>query len=384
VNISGSFARRSKADAYTFCVIPALETLDWHRFLGRPALRFSEPAAQSNLRARRILVTGAGGSIGSALACRLQQIEPGRLILLEASEGRLFGLQGRLSRLQVAREPTFVLGDAGDADLLEELFAEHHPDLVIHTAAYKHVPLLEHQPLAAIENNIFVTETLAAAAAKRDAQVVFLSTDKAVEPASVMGATKRVAEEIVLAKGGTAVRLANVLASSDSVAEIFARQVAGGEPLTVTQRTAERYFITIAEAVDLLVCAAEWAETGQLLAPALSVSHRIGDLAEFMVRELGGGRPAQILYTHPRPGDKEAERMWAGNESAVQADGQSLVSIAARLHEKHAWAAALDRLHAAVAARELPAALDELRYLAPGYRPSATVLALASRSELRV
>lgn len=164
-----------------------------------------------------MLITGAGGSIGSALALRL-------------------------SRLAL---PVLLL--------LDELFAAHAPRIVFHMAAHKHVPLLEQQPLAAIANNIFATETIAATAATCGARVVLLSTDKAVESISVIGATKRVAEEIVLAAGGTVLRLGNVLASTGSVTEVFAHQIARGGPLTITDPAAHRYFLTLDEPVNLLL-----------------------------------------------------------------------------------------------------------------------------------
>ena len=175
----------------------------------------------------------------AALSARLWRyvwrIGARRLILLESSECNLFHLQRSWSearqRGSAAIAPaTFVLGDAGDRAILEEIYAEHNPRLVFHAAAHKHVPLLEQQPMAAVANNVFVTEALSAAAAAHGARVVLLSTDKAVAPTSVLGATKRIAEEIVLSHGGTVLRLANVLGSSGSVTEVFARQIACHEP----------------------------------------------------------------------------------------------------------------------------------------------------------
>ncbi len=141
----------------------------------------------------------------------------------------------------------------GDQGLLEHIFAAHAPRIVFHAAAFKHVPLIEEQPFAAIANNIFATATLTCAAAAHHARVILLSTDKAVQPASFMGATKRVAEHIVRSAGGTVFRLGNVLGSSDSVSEIFAQQIARGGPITVTDPAARRYFLTLEEAVNLLL-----------------------------------------------------------------------------------------------------------------------------------
>ena len=236
------------------CVIPSLEALDWHEFLARPPLPSPTNEVLNAIEGQPILITGAGGSIGSALAMRLAEFATS-LILLEASETHLFALQNQFAESAAAAAPVTVLGSIDDSSLLDEIFFVHAPRLLFHAAAFKHVPLMEEQPLAAIANNIFGTATLCEAASRHNARIVLLSTDKAVEPASVMGATKRVAERIVLAAGGTVLRLGNVLASRDSVAESFARQIAAGGPLAVTDPAARRYFLTLEEAVSLLIFA---------------------------------------------------------------------------------------------------------------------------------
>ena len=203
-----------------------------------------------------IVITGGGGSIGSALALRLGALGSQKLVLLEASESNLYALERDWAAAletnpRSASPMTPILGSAGDMALLQEVFATHRPRIVFHAAAFKHVPLMEEHPLAAIANNVFATEILTQVAEAHGARVILLSTDKAVEPASVMGATKRVAEQIVLASGGTVLRLGNVLASRDSVTEVFARQIAQGGPVTVTDPAARRYFLTLDEAVSL-------------------------------------------------------------------------------------------------------------------------------------
>ena len=170
-------------------VTQLLENIDWHRFLGRPPLPTASDDSISSLRRHPILITGAGGSVGSALALRLNAFGC-ETILLESGEANLYELQNGLSA--DGGKASFYLGNAGDAALLDEIFAVHRPRLVYHTAAFKHVTLLEEQPFAAIANNIFATRAVVSAACGNDARMVLLSTDKAVVPSSVMGATKQV------------------------------------------------------------------------------------------------------------------------------------------------------------------------------------------------
>jgi O-antigen biosynthesis protein WbqV len=373
-------------------VIQTLENLDWRSFLGRPAMPMPQQEVLDGLCDAPILITGAGGSIGSALARRLGTLGLQRLVLLEASESNLYALErdwaaalAAHARSATPRTPSMtpILGSVADEPLLQEVFAMHQPRIVFHAAAFKHVPLMEEHPLAAIANNIFATETLTQVAAERNARVILLSTDKAVEPASVMGATKRVAEQIVLAAGGTVLRLGNVLASRDSVTEIFERQIAQGGPVTVTDPAARRYFLTLDEAVNLLLAAA-LVEPAALLAPSLTATHFIADLARFMACELAPGRDIAIEFTKPRPGDKETELLWSAGDQTLPAGGSGLVSIKAELHSRQQLDAGLAGLRAALDARDLADALAALRALVPDYTPSAAVLALSRQNSPQV
>jgi O-antigen biosynthesis protein WbqV len=366
-------------------VIPSLKNLNWHSFLARPRLPSPPLEVLDALHRQRILISGAGGSIGSALALRLATLTPSSLLLLEASESQLYKLTREWTASSPACPATPILGNAGDAELLEHTFAAHGPRIVFHAAAFKHVPLMEEHPLAAIANNIFATETLTRVAAAHGARVILLSTDKAVEPASVMGATKRVAEQIVLNSGGTVLRLGNVLASRDSVAELFAQQIAMGGALTVTDPAARRYFLTLGEAVNLLLIAAALPEPSSLLAPVLPNPLFIADLARFMARELAPGREIAIEFTKPRSGDKETELLWSPADPAqpVSPHASSDASIGAMVSIRSRQLAAgqlgflLANLRAALHACDLEAALAQLRALVPDYTPSPAVLALA-------
>jgi FlaA1/EpsC-like NDP-sugar epimerase len=292
------------------------------------------------------------------------------LVLLDTSESRL---QALLQSLPASDRTRAVLGSVLDPALLDEVFAAQQPRIVIHAAAFKHVPLLEQQPLAAIANNIFGTLTLVSAATSHGARVVLLSTDKAVQPASIMGATKRVAERIVLQSGGVVLRLANVLASSDSVTEIFATQIARGGPLTVTGPAARRYFLSIEEAVDSLLTAAAQPDAPALLAPRLTAEHYITDLAHFMSGMLAPHRKIEIEFTGARPGDKEAERLWSPKESVPLFADEALLRITTPPLSRESLQRSLGNLRAAVHERDLPAALTEMRRLVPDYTPSAVL-----------
>ncbi len=362
-------------------MIPALVHIDWHRFLARPPLPAPSPDAVSSLVRYPILVTGAGGSIGSALALRLASAGA-RIILLESSEGRLHDLQQDFAHANVADSATFYLGNVADRSLLDEIFSLHRPRILFHAAAYKHVPINEEQPLAAIGNNVLATETLIASASTCNTRVVFLSTDKAVAPASLMGATKRVAEQIVLNRGGVVLRLGNVLSSHGSVVEVLARQIAAGLPLTVTDPGARRYFLTIAEAVGLLIAAAADSRCPALFVPQLSALYFISDLARFMARTLAPNHNVAIEFSRLRAGDKESEQLWSGSETPHPANVNGLILLDSPSIARSQFQAQLATLRNAVESRDLAAALAALRVLVPDYTPSEAVLAHSSSAQV--
>jgi FlaA1/EpsC-like NDP-sugar epimerase len=367
-------------------VTSPLDAIDWYGFLARPRLYAPAPNIISAIAHQPILITGAGGSIGTALAHRLAG-EGAQLILLESSENSLYELQSYFADLPHSSQPAFYLGSVADRSLLDEIFSLYLPRLVFHAAAYKHVPLLEDQPFAAIENNIFASETLVAAAAANQARIVLLSTDKAVAPASIMGATKRVAEQIVLsslsASHGTVLRLGNVLASHGSVSEVFARQLARRRSLTVTDPAARRYFLTIDEAVDLLISAAA-AEPPALLAPDLTDPHFIADLARFIAHSIAPDHEAPLEFTQLRAGDKETEQLWAANETPQALKSGSLLFIDSPTIPCAPLQSALASLRSATKARDLSGALAALRITVPDYSPSRTVLGSRTTTALQV
>ena len=344
------------------------EKIDWHAWLGRIRLPSTSPASLSALKETSILVTGAGGSIGSALSLRLAAIGPRALTLLDSSEQALFDLGARLEAGEAACGVRMVLGSALDEALLEELFAQRRPGIVFHAAAYKHLPLLEEQPLAAIRNNALGTHTLVQVAGRFGARVVLLSTDKAAAPASILGASKRIAEQIVAAHGGLVLRLVNVLGSRGSVAETFLSRIAEGEPLVVSDPSAERYFVTQAEAVDLLLAAGAEAEAGSLLVPDLDRPHTIVSLARFLLSLAPSDAKPPLVFGRLRNGEKLRETLWSHEETAHPGEIPGTLRILGSSGVAPGWKMA--ELQAAVVRRDLAETLRLAMELVPSYAPS--------------
>lgn len=329
-----------------------------------------------------ILITGAGGFIGAALAVTLAESAPRFLLLLDNSEQNLYQVDMALRERGFAAYAP-ILGDVCDADLLEEILDCHRPEAVFHSAACKHVPLMERNPLAAIRTNAIGTWRLANAAARVGVrQLLLISTDKAVNPASVMGATKRIAE-LALGRlhGGQlrlqAVRLGNVLGSTGSVAPVFARQIAQGGPVTVTHPEVERYFFTLEEAIDIVLRTSALGP-GTFI-PKLPPPMKISELAGRMIRaaRTAATAPVQVKFTELRPGDKLREQFVHDAESCESTQDALLQLVRGVKIEPQAFDAAMCRLQELVEQRNLPAVMDILCELVPGYRPSTSLLQFA-------
>ena len=296
-----------------------------------------------------ILITGAGGSIGSSLAKHLSSSNTGAgfvgaslqgaraqrqhelrtVVLLDHSEQNLYEINSELSgaTTNAPQQIVSILGDINDASLLNDIFEKYRPTQIFHAAAFKHVPLMEANPIAAIRNNILGTWTLATTAAKHRArQLTMISTDKAANPRSIMGAAKRVAELILTRLDTTAtrmcaIRLGNVLGSTGSVLPLFQRQIANGGPVTVTHPEARRYFLTLEDATSLILSAAVLEDSATLLVPDLAEPIKILDLAR---KSIGEAKPSaasnakqiEIVFTGLRPGDKLSEDLLSSSECA--------------------------------------------------------------------
>jgi len=359
-------------------VNPSAGSLDWHSFLARPRLPSPSLEVLDFLYRKSILITGAGGTIGSALSLRLGNVGPSSLLLLDSAERRLYDLQQSWRTEAVPGRMKPILGSTTDRSLITEIFTTHAPALVFHAAALKHVALMEEQPLAALATNVLGTLTLTRAASAVNARIVLLSSDKAVEPTSVMGATRQLSERIVLAAGGNVLRIGNVLASREGVTETLARQIAKGHPLTVTDPAARRYFLTLGEAAHLLMMAAI-EPAGTLLAPEIGDPNFITDLALFMARNLAPDGDVEVDFTRARPGEKDPHRFWSATESPRPAAQRGLLSIEYPPIDVAALELALGELRATTDARDTVAALAQLCALVPEYKPGTAVQAAYNR-----
>jgi FlaA1/EpsC-like NDP-sugar epimerase len=334
-----------------------------------------------------VLVTGAGGCIGSALAEALCSHDGRQLILLDHSEQNLYEISMRLTALRRGWYAA-ILGDILDGALLEEIFERHRPDTIYHAAAFKHVPLMESNPLAVVRNNAIGTWELAKSAARFGVErLLMISTDKAVNPRSVMGASKRVAELALLRMSNSktrmnAVRLGNVLGSQGSVAPLFQLQIAQGGPVTVTHPEARRYFLTLGETVEIILAAISLNESGCILVPKMSAPVKILDLAKRMIEEAGLQTPrdVSIAFTGLRPGDKLEEELVSAQESLAPTSEERLRRVQGVPTGAEKLDSAMGRIAAGVIERNLTAVIDELGKLVPEYQPSEVLLGLLNPS----
>ncbi len=292
--------------------------------LGRDPVRVEIHRVGAYLRGRTVLVTGAGGSIGAELSRQIARVGARSLVLVDHSENALFEIRRELEEERHFVRAAAVLGDCKDATRMREVFAEHRPSVVFHAAAYKHVPLMEENPVEAVRNNAVATRIVAAAAGEAGTErFVLVSTDKAVSPATVMGASKALAEWAVEAAQnrwrGTryaSVRFGNVLGSSGSVVPIFRHQIAQGGPVTVTDQKMTRYFMTIPEAVQLIIRSGELSTGGEVFVLEMGDPVRIIELARNMIR-LAGLEPEVDIGVEiigRRPGEKIHEELFNPGE----------------------------------------------------------------------
>src|SRR4051795_8122346 len=288
--------------------------------LGREPVRMEVERVGGYLTGRVVMVTGAGGSIGAELARQIARVGPSRLVLLDHAEDNLFEIQRELIEDRHALNTVAVLADCKEEERMREVFVEHRPAVVFHAAAYKHVGLMENNPVEAVRNNAIATRVMTRVAGDaRTLAFVLVSTDKAVSPATVMGASKALAEWAVEAADSrypgtafTCVRFGNVLGSSGSVVPIFRRQIASGGPLTVTDPRMTRYFMTIPEAVQLVIRSGSLARGGEVFVLEMGEPVNIMDLAGAMIRLSGlePGRDIAIETIGRRPGEKLHEELF--------------------------------------------------------------------------
>ncbi len=350
--------------------------------LGREPVELDLASMAGYLSGRIVLVTGAGGSIGSELCRQIARFEPSKLILLGHGENSIYEIRQELDLDMPAFELVSVIADVKDDVSILKIFQQYRPQVVFHAAAHKHVPLMEDNPAEAVKNNILGTHHVARAADSCAAGLfILVSTDKAVNPTSIMGATKRVAEMVIqktAAAGNTcyaAVRFGNVLDSRGSVGPLFKSQIARGGPVTVTDPEMTRYFMTIPEAVQLVIQAGAMARGGEVFILDMGEPMNILSLARRMIRLAGyePGKDIEIVFTGIRPGEKLREELLTAEEG-----------VSATLHQRIFAArpdgvnfSALDRLLRNAGRAQWNAGYDEvvelLQMVLPGFASSSSL-----------
>ena len=372
-------ARIRPSDALTGRLAP-LEAAD---LLDRPPRRLDTEHARALIEGKRVLVTGAGGTIGSELVRQALELDPARLILVDASEFNLYAVDQLLHETESKPVWSATLADVRDREGLEALFDREKPDIVLHAAALKHVPLMELNPTEAVLTNVGGAINVTSLARDRCEALVFVSTDKAVNPTNVMGATKRIAERCVhaIASGGRAriavVRFGNVLGSTGSVVPLFERQIGQGGPVTVTHPEMVRYFMTVQEAASLVLRTGVLPESdpgasGQIYVLDMGEPVKIDQLARQLIR-LHGLKPEAdipIVYTGLRPGEKLWEEIFYDAEDvrATSADGVFVAS-----DPSEPWAELEPRVRSLLQVardRDHAGVFEALQTLEPAFRPT--------------
>lgn len=303
--------------------IQKIRKIDVEDLLGRDSIRINLDEISGYIKNKTVLVTGGGGSIGSELCRQISKYEPKELIIFDIYENNAYQIQQELRRSYPDLNLTVLIGSVRDRERVNDLFAKYRPNLVFHAAAHKHVPLMEDSPAEAIKNNVFGTFNVATAASEYGAEkMVLISTDKAVNPTNIMGASKRMCELIIEMMNDNsdtefvAVRFGNVLGSNGSVIPLFKKQIEHGGPVTVTHKDIIRYFMTIPEAVSLVLQAGSYAKGGEIFVLDMGDPVRIDDLARNMIK-LSGFEPdvdIKVEYTGLRPGEKLFEELLLNTE----------------------------------------------------------------------
>ncbi|MBI2856596.1 MAG: polysaccharide biosynthesis protein [Chloroflexi bacterium] len=360
--------------------ISRIRDVDPVDLLGHPPARLDRAVIEGSIRGRRVLVTGAAGSVGSELTRQIAGFEPELLVLIDHAENPLFFLEVEIRSSFPGTPLVALVADITDLVSIGRLMSDYHPQVVYHAAAHKHVPLMEHTPGEAVKNN--VGGTLVVARCAREAGVeafVLVSTDKAVRPISVMGATKRLAELLVQEMnlwGPTrfvSVRFGNVLGSNASVVPIFKQQIARGGPVTVTHPEVRRYFMSVSEAASLILQSGAVGSGGEVFVLDMGEPVRIVALAETLIT-LSGLKPYEeidIVFTGLRPGEKLSEELYDHGEVLQHADYEKLLVLNG---EPHAGIAA----NVEAFLKDLPGLnsqqiKDRLKGLVPEYKPDGTV-----------
>ena len=332
----------------------ALRDVDVTDLLGRDEILLDTRIASSYISGNTVLVTGGGGSIGSELCRQIAKVAPRRIVVFDMYENDAYMLCQELLRQYDDIDVIVEIGNVCDVARVNEVFTKYHPSVVFHAAAHKHVPLMEICPREAVQNNVFGTLNVVRAADEFNvSRFIFISTDKAVNPTSVMGATKRMGEMVMQYYARTskttfaAVRFGNVLGSNGSVIPLFKRQIASGGPVTVTHPDIERFFMTIPEASRLVITAGGMAKGGEIFILDMGEPVKILDLAKNLIR-LSGAQDIEIEFTGLRDGEKMYEELLMDEESTLPTSNKSIMVSTGQEISYDVVAAKLDELRASI------------------------------------
>lgn len=353
--------------------------------LGRKPVRLNSDQIMDKLEGRVVLVSGAAGSIGSELCRQIARFSPSMLVGLDSGETPLFYLERevRANFPSMAFQPE--IGSIQNIARMKDLFEKYRPAVVFHAAAYKHVPMMETCPFEAVENNVFGTSMIASCAAEYGVKdFVMISSDKAVRPTNIMGATKRIAELVIrsMHNRGTnfvSVRFGNVLGSNGSVVPIFKSQIAAGGPVTVTHPDMKRYFMTIPEASQLVLQASTLGTGGEIFVLDMGEPVKISDLARNLIL-LSGFEPdkdIKIQYTGMRPGEKLYEELHLDHEETVATAHEQIKVFSGQTLSRVEINALLQQLRRACDSRDLAGLVLVLKSVVPDYNPSSEILSWA-------
>jgi FlaA1/EpsC-like NDP-sugar epimerase len=348
--------------------------------LGREPVLLDTKSIENFIQNKAVLITGAAGSIGSELSRQIAKFKPSLLLLLDQDETGIFDISGELEynfhRLKIKS----IVADIKDRDKMNQVFSEFSPNIVFHAAAYKHVPLMEKDPAEAVKNNIFGTEVLAKASLQNGVEkFIFISTDKAVNPTSVMGATKRVGEMICQGlnqKNNTkfiSVRFGNVLDSRGSVIPIFKEQIKKGGPVEVTHPEMKRYFMVTSEACLLVMEAGVMGKGGEVFVLDMGKPIKILDLAKEMIR-LSGFEPDKdihVVFSEPRPGEKLFEEILTAEEGTLTTQNKKIFMAKLSMVDKEKLEEDLGKLEGLAKKRERREIINTLKEITPSYRPKS-------------
>ena len=359
-----------------------IKPVEFEDLLCRESVEMEAPASQKWIQGKKILVTGAGGTIGAELARQIWACHPRLLILIDRSEPSLFAIEQELKEDGAGSEVMPIVADVGDMGRIQTILDQQKPEMIFHAAAHKHVPLMEQQVGEALANNSLKTILLAEAAVKHGVKdFVMISTDKAINPTNVMGASKRMAEiglQIIQKEHPSmrisSVRFGNVLGSSGSVIPTFRRQIAAGGPVTVTHPEVTRYFMSVAEAVGLVLTAGRLGKGGEILVLDMGQPVKIEEMARQLI-ELSGfepGREIEIRYTGLRPGEKLYEELSHNEETNENTEHPKIWRLkptARNLGEGEDWLQSVQGIVEEAAKGNTAGAKQRIKEIVPEYQP---------------